>query len=267
MMKSYTDTDQRLHLLCQLIAKANRTYVSGREDDSHTNLYFDSLGDRITGRWIETKDDKLLFTLNLSDLNVEVIDHSQKVLGSFEAIGKTIHEIESEIEKGLPGLGLNKSGFSEGLHFEIPEYSFAADPVPTLDVAAINEWKQFRLLANEACALLLGHAQSHEEIRIWPHHFDTGIYTNIKPNIGLGFGLAMEDKMIGSPYFYMSGYPKNGTLAYDGLPGGSGWEWKIGKEWNGAILSLNEFVDKSDADRKSLLGNYLLNAYGWFIRQ
>jgi len=266
-MKQYNDTDRRLHLLCQIIAKANRTFVPAKEDDSHTNLYFDSLGDRITGRWIEVNNDKLLFTITLSNLSVEVLNNSQQPVASYVTVGKMISEVEMEIEKDLPSWGLNKSGFREDLHFEIPEYSFVSEPVSSLDLEAIMEWKQFRLLANEACALLLGYAQSQVEIRIWPHHFDTGIYTDIKPNIGLGLGLAMEDEIVGAPYFYMSGYPKNGTIDYVALPEGSGWEWKISEEWNGAVLSIDELRDKSDTERKSLLSNYLREAYGWFVLQ
>ncbi|MFT5886141.1 MAG: hypothetical protein ACI9IP_002605 [Arcticibacterium sp.] len=42
-MTGYTQTDQQLHWLSQIIAKANRTYVPAEEDDSHTNLYFNAL--------------------------------------------------------------------------------------------------------------------------------------------------------------------------------------------------------------------------------
>ncbi|MFT6215316.1 MAG: hypothetical protein ACJAS3_001715 [Roseivirga sp.] len=49
-MNSYTQTDQQLHWLCQILAKTNRTYAPKKEDDSHTHLYFDSLDHRIYGR-------------------------------------------------------------------------------------------------------------------------------------------------------------------------------------------------------------------------
>jgi len=46
-MQEYIKVDQYLHQLVQVIAKANRTFVQEKEDDSHTNLYFDSLGEKI----------------------------------------------------------------------------------------------------------------------------------------------------------------------------------------------------------------------------
>ena len=64
-MQRYPKVDQQIHLLSQLIAKANRTFVPKSEDDSHTNLFFDPLGNRITGRWVKAGKNKVIFALNL----------------------------------------------------------------------------------------------------------------------------------------------------------------------------------------------------------
>ena len=266
-MNNYTDIDQRLHLLCQVIAKANRTFVPKQDDDSHTNLYFDMLGNRITGRWINAENKKLLLVLNLESLNIEIVNQSQTRLATILTVGSKIEKIEKEVEKQLLGLGLPSAGFIDALHFTIPDYSFKDEEVSALDAVSLNEWKHFRQLANEACAWLLGHAQLVEEIRIWPHHFDTGIYSLINSNLGLGFGLAMEDKMFGLPYFYMSGYPLNGTLNYDSVPSGNEWQWELGADWNGAILTIDKLVDKSDAAQKSVLIDYITTAYKWYANQ
>lgn len=266
-MKHYNDTDQRLHLLCQKIAKVNRTFVPSKEDDSHTNLYFDPVGDRILGRWIELKDRKLLFMLNLSNMKFEVVNDSQELLASYAIINRINQDIELEVEAELPSLGLHGSGFREKLHFEIPDYPFAEEQNSSFDLAAINEWKAYRSLSNEACALFLGHAQCHEEIRIWPHHFDTGVYTDVKPNLGLGFGFAMQDEMVGAPYFYLVGYPAQGAIDFNGMPEGIDWEWKTGEEWNGAVFPISHLANKTDEERKVLLRDYIKNAFGWFVLQ
>ena len=104
-MKSYTATDQQLHWLCQVIAKANRTFVPAKEDDSHTNLYFDFLGNRITGRWIQTESDKVLFTLNLTNLDFEIINSSQQVIATTKTDGRSIEEIELIFENLFPRFG------------------------------------------------------------------------------------------------------------------------------------------------------------------
>ena len=46
-MKTYNKVDQQLHLLCQVIGKANRTFVPDKADESHTNLHFDPWGNKI----------------------------------------------------------------------------------------------------------------------------------------------------------------------------------------------------------------------------
>ncbi|MFT6880944.1 MAG: hypothetical protein ACJARG_001878, partial [Arcticibacterium sp.] len=114
-MTRYTRTDQQLHWLSQIIAKANRTYVLAKEDDSHTTLYFDVLGNRILGRWIKVGSFNIIFTLNLDNQKVEVLDAKHQIIASFETISHTVKEIEKNIEEVLPSLGLNSSGFSKEL--------------------------------------------------------------------------------------------------------------------------------------------------------
>jgi hypothetical protein len=266
-MHSYTQSDQQLHWLCQIIAKANRTYVPKKADDSHTNLYFDPLGNRIVGRWIKTIGGNVLFTLNLDKQTFDILDHTHKIVASVPSISFDISEIERKIEGLLPNFGLNPKGFSANLHFEIPRYEFAKEPMQRIDPQSLNKWKHYRQIANEACILLLGHAQVWEEIRIWPHHFDTGIHAIVKKGLGLGFGLAMEDTLAEIPYFYMSGYPDQGSIHFDNLPEGKEWIWKSGESWNGAFLPLNQLEDKKVEEQMDILRNYILKVYKWFIGQ
>ena len=266
-MKHYTKTDQHLHWICQIIAKANRTFVPKKEDDSHTNLYFDSLGNRIVGRWVNTINGDILFTLNLANQQIEIVDSSNQIIASVKTISCNIKDVEKNIEELLPTLGLNADGFSADLHFEIPNYEFAKEAIPAIDETALNEWKYIRKIANEACMLLLGHLQASEEIRIWPHHFDTGLYTVLPNNIGLGFGFAMEDEMAGAPYYYMSGYPISGSINYENLPSGKGWKWELGEDWKGAILPMNQLETQSELEQKRMLNDFLIATVNWFIKQ
>lgn len=266
-MKSYTETDQQLHRLCQIIAKANRTFVPKKDDDSHTNLYFDSLGNRIFGRWITGDDGDFIFTLNLNNQQIEILNTAYELVGEVKTITKALSDIEKEIEAFLPNIKLNPSGFSKKLHYEIPSYSFTNDPVQFIEPEKISEWKRYRRIANNACSLLMGHAQSWEEIRIWPHHFDTGIYLTLSTKLGVGFGLAMQDEMVGAPYFYMSAYTPNGAIEYQNLPKGKEWKWKLEENWKGAILSLSKFQGKAEQEQEQMLHNFLLESFEWFAKQ
>jgi hypothetical protein len=266
-MHNYTKTDIQLHWLCQIIAKANRTFVPKKADDSHTSLYFDALGNRVMGRWISTEGHACIFTLNLANQQVEVLNAQHQVVAAVETIAKVRAQLEAEISALLPRLGLAPEGFTDALHYEIPAYDFADKPIPLLDATSIDEWKHYRQLANEACSLLLGNAGLGEEIRIWPHHFDTGIYFKLSSKMGIGFGLAMEDAMAGAPYFYMSAYPAEGTIDYKNVQEGEAWRWEIGEYWKGAILPIDQLENKSLMEQQQLLKSYLREAFGWFLKQ
>ena len=66
-MQAYIDTDQRLHLLAQMLTKANQAYVMHEDDDSHTNLFFDPISMSIYGRWKPTATGRALLTIDLSN--------------------------------------------------------------------------------------------------------------------------------------------------------------------------------------------------------
>ena len=71
------------------------------------------------------------------------------------------------------------------------------------------------LLFYSLIATLLNHfLQTNVEARIWPHHFDTGIYAMPNEDIGLGFGLAMNDGLVGEPYFYLAAYKSEGAIDF-----------------------------------------------------
>jgi len=265
-MQAYNKTDQQLHQLSQTIAKANRTYVPSKPDDSHTNLCFDDVGSRIEGHWINNGKENLLLTLNLNLLQFEWLNEEKECLHSVTTIGKTVEEIENELAGILTELDFNPKGFTDILHFEIPVYPFALEPIQSIDEADMAEWKSYRQLANELCAMVLDDLQLKSDIRIWPHHFDTGIYVEINQNLGLGFGLAMEDSMAGAPYFYMSGYSLNGSLKYNSLPELTHGKWEVSEYWQGSILPLDNLKNGIFEENKNAINNYFSKSINWFSR-
>ena len=240
-IKNYTNTDQKLHLLCQIIAKANRTFVPTKKDGSNTNLAYNMLKNRIEGRWIKASSGKIILSLNLSNFQFEWIDEQNTVLDSIHSIGFTMEKIENEIDKGLGNLGLHSDAFKEPMHYKIPKYSFLNDPISPISYDEIRLWKMFRGLANVACDNLMLSLKNTSEIRIWPHHFDTGIYLEPSTQIGIGFGLAMEDSLVAAPYFYFSGYGLNGyTIDYTNFQVLEIGKWIVEENWKGAVLPLHD---------------------------
>jgi len=266
-MKEYNKIDQHLHLLCQVIGKANRTFVPKKPDESHTNLYFDPWGNKIIGRWIQTGSGTVLVSLDLNTLQYEVLNSSRKQILAVSSVGKTVEEIEREFETLLPKAGLDPTGFRAPMPHEIPAYAFSKEPLKAIEAQALDQWKYFRNLANQSSYNFLGYAQAESEVRIWPEHFDTGIYFEYAGIIGIGFGLAMEDSMAGEPYFYMAGYPLNGSLVFENLPQSPTWKWELGEHWKGAILPLSVLENASHSQTEKILGDYIMQNFDWYSMQ
>lgn len=266
-MQEYNKTDQQLHLLTQIIAKANRTFVPKKEDDSHTNLSYDELGDRILGHWINTDNGDIIVGLNLSSLSIEVISSSNQSLSSTSTIGKTISTIEGEVAEALQSVGLDINGFTNDLHFEIPDYSIAKDEMAAISVASLEEWRQIRSLANQQNQFVLDFLAQHGEIRIWPHHFDTGIYVTPTERLGIGFGLAMGDSMEPSPYLYTSGYGLKGEFQYTDLPTLEHGRWEIGEHWRGAVLPISAILNMNAEDAQKVINAYAKSSLSWYLQR
>ena len=193
--------------------------------------------------------------------------NSMRALLAVSAQGKTVPEVEAAIESALRGLGLDPKGFNEAMHYVVPTYEVTGKPWSNMDKAALLTWRKYRALGNAICYELLGHAQLKAEVRIWPHHFDTGFYVTLNDHMGLGFGLAMHDTVADAPYFYMAGYPVNGSITYNDLPNTAGWEWKTDDRWKGAILPLPTLEEMKDDQRQELLSDCLMSAFKWFLCQ
>ena len=259
----YIKTDEHIHQLCQTIAKVNRTFVPKQDDDSHTNLYFNDMDARIVGRQVATKLGSLVFSLNLHSYEFEWLDLGKNAIQSFDIDGKTIAQFEDEIAHKLSDLGLDSKGFKDELHFEISDYSFKKEAFNCPDDDAMEEWMAYRSMGNQVCTLLAGHANINAEVRIWPHHFDTGVYFELPNGTGIGFGLAMSDSILNAPYLYMTAYPKNGDINYNEAPDLSVGQWHTSPNFSGALLNCNIPLE----ELQELFPEYLLTAYQWFANQ
>ncbi|MBS1518191.1 MAG: hypothetical protein JSS91_08890 [Bacteroidetes bacterium] len=261
-MQTYIKTDQQIHQLSQTIAKFNRSYAIKKEDDSHTSLALDQIGNRLLGRWVDSSEGNVILALTFDKLRFEIFNDSMKSLFSVDIGGKTQFQAEEDIISFLPQIGLSAESFSKPLHFEIPDYDFIHDTYFRFkenELNELNQWIHSRALANDACGWLNIHLRTDCEVRIWPHHFDTGIYVEPNKNTGIGFGLAMQDGIVNNPYYYFSGYGLNGHNMNFDLTGKLKYgSWIITENWKGAVLKLSE------ANRETVK-EFLLEVTQWYL--
>lgn len=255
-MNSYIKIDQQIHFLAQVLARVNRSFLPKTEDDSHTNLAFDPIGQRLFGRWIEGSSNKVILSLNLRRSSFEWQDDSDKCTHSISFLNKNMKEIEADIHASFHMLNLEADDFFKSMHYDIPDYSFKAVKFAAFDKAVLDQWISFRSLANYASANVLNFLQSESEIRIWPHHFDTGIYTNPNSKFGIGFGLAMSDAENPSPYFYISAYPSSGQINYANIKELEFGDWKISDNWKGAVFALSDLDNLDFIEQLNLINQF-----------
>lgn len=241
-MQGYKTTDQILHQLSQVIAKVNKAYLPHQHDDSHTNLYFNEVGQRITGRWFSEKGSKHLVVFDLLKWEYHILDETLKVVESISQSGKTESQSEDMERKALQVLGFSVEKLGVPLHFEIPKYPFLEEGINKPNIENLETWIRIRAQANQ---LLLGYLQQEAEVRIWPHHFDIGVYVEAHSELGIGFDLAMEDSMIETPYFYLSGYSlKNKNWNWEKSKELNAGRWVVNDNWKGAVLPITQTLLK-----------------------
>jgi len=221
------------------------------------------LNKKLYGRWIKINHNRLILALNLHSFSFEWINDALSVIQTHPIEGQTLMEIEQGIADALTKLGFTKKSLDRKLNYEIPVYPFTHDPFNYLAAQDLLEWEQYRTMANRACFDLLGMLQIAGEIRIWPHHFDTGIYVEPKKHLGLGFGLAMTDNLVGNPYFYFSAHGLNDyNLDYNNMPELSFGQWIINESWKGAVLPLP--LLKQDSTTR--IFSFLQEVSKWYLK-
>lgn len=266
-MQSYIRADQQIHILSQLIAKVNRSCLPALQDDSHTNLYFDPIEQMLYGRWFELHGERVISAIALPELRFDLIKPDRSRVVEISLSGKDLQDIEKEIEDAFSRLGGPGEGLLDPMHYEIPTYECSLVDQMALNSEGLREWVTYRTLANYACLDLMGMTQAASEIRIWPHHFDTGIYVEPNERMGIGFGLAMQDGMVDTPYFYLSAYPKTSDLNYEKAPVSAYWTWHTTDAWKGCVLPLSNITDESLEIGSGKVHEYLAVNTNWILTQ
>lgn len=265
-MEDYNLMDQKLHWLCQPIAKINRTFVAKEEDDSHTNIGLDIIANRLRGHWFKKNNSSYLVCFNIADQCYEMLDDGFHLIWKLSPAGLRMKEVEEGINLKLESHSINDSNWMKDLHFEIPDYDFRSKAIPDLDAKSLQKWLHFRGIASYAALDLNNHFNLESSIRIWPHHFDTGSYLEINNSLGIGFGLAMKDSIINQAYFYISAYPQKGEIDYYKLSSTDPWEWVIEEKWKGAVLSLEKLSKISEEKQLEAIQSYIKEATSTLLK-
>ena len=246
--------EKQLHLASQYLAAAGISFLPKEDDDSHTNIGFNTDGGYLETHALSGNSDKLI--LNYKGFNLEW--RSNKGSEVFKLDGATHKEVVKWIsDRGLTAL--NKE-YKFKFHYDLPYEIDDASTYSLSDVEKLNELMHLRILAQFILERIDSHYKLNASIRIWPHHFDTGIYASVQnTGITVGLGLAIPDSVCDDHYLYITGY-KNGNAmdvsTFDELSIG---DWKS-DGFTGAVLNGNGIVETDGVDFFKEVINRLISA-------
>ncbi len=183
-----------------------------------------------------------------------IIDRHGKTSESVPLTEKSFEETLLELAALWRKMGLDTLPFEQSLHYNIPAYAFANEVLTSPSKEDLETWLKLRSIANETLGALESSFLAESKVRIWPHHFDTGIYLQVTDDAGIGAGLAMADGVCETPYFYLSGQQTKGDFDY-GTPESKTGEWRLEGDWKGALLPATKELMFHSRDVYNWLNN------------
>ncbi|SIR33641.1 hypothetical protein [Maribacter ulvicola] len=226
----------QMHLAAQYLAAAGISFLTKKDDDSHTNLGWSIEKQQLETHPLSSKGDILSLNYNTFSLEWNVSNNN----ASFLLDGKTHQQVLQWLEE-TSRLFLNKA-YTYDFHYNLP-YSIDATYTFKLNVPELKYLAALRTLAQSSVVKTLNTTDLESSIRVWPHHFDLGAYASLAHKVSVGFGLAIPDDIINEHYFYISGYGEQGSLDTNNFEILSLGEWK-NTSFKGAVLPVANVNEK-----------------------
>ncbi|WP_424275174.1 hypothetical protein [Eudoraea sp.] len=232
--------EKMMYLLAQYLAAAGISFIEKKDDDSHSNLGFSIENSSMYSRPLNENGD----TLSVSYKKFTLEWNSNGVSTSMRLDGTTHAEILNWIEK-MAAKGSIKVAYSYSFHYDFPYQTKDNFVFKLLDATRLRELLKLRVLAQMVLETFLQDQNLNSEIRIWPHHFDTGAYAIFNDRTGdaIGLGLAIPDTVCSDHYFYINGYKGHESMDTSDFKPLSLGSWGA-HGFNGAILPATK-IDKN----------------------
>ncbi|WP_289039680.1 hypothetical protein [uncultured Zobellia sp.] len=225
-----------MHLAAQYLAAAGISFVDKKADDSHTNLGWSIAKQQLETHPLSPKGD--ILALSYNNFSLEWISPDEDV--SFSLEGKTHRQVLEWLTHTADTF-LGKK-YIYDFHYDLP-YSVDDTFTYTLNAISLIKLGVLRTIAQLGLINTLQETDLESDVRIWPHHFDTGAYASLNSDISVGFGLAIPDDMVNEHYFYISGYKGHSALDTTKFNSLSRGEWK-NDSFKGAVLPATKINEE-----------------------
>lgn len=261
----YMDTlnlaDKTLHSLAQLIALTGMQCLPQQADDSQTNMAWNYGLHWLEGRVFNQAGQHLRLVIDTKVFIVQLVDDQNRPLSLFSPEGKTPVDAKTWWNDQMRSWGISEI---RDLNYLLAHEPIAPDTVYDRP-SALRDWNHWRTVANEALQTLNQWSGRQSEIRIWPHHFDTGVYYSLfdaqqHERAAIWAGYAIADSICPEPYFYLSGYHKRQPINFLSAPSLFAGEWRTGADWQGALLPISTSLPSERIDV------FFRESYTWLHR-
>ena len=257
-MNNVNQADKTLHSLAQLVALTGMQWLPLQADDSQTNMAWNSHQHRLEGRTFTHNGQQVRLVVDTGAFVLQFIDNREQVLASFSPENKTPADATAWWKDQMKEWGIS----------EIRKLNYQLDHNPVDFQTAYEKpvglpvWNYWRTIANEALQTLTDWSGRESEVRIWPHHFDTGVYyaqtdDNGQEKAAIWAGYAIADSICDEPYFYLSGYSSNLPIDFAIAPALSVGEWRNTTDWKGAMLPV------SASNEPETIDTFFQESYVW----
>jgi hypothetical protein len=244
--------EKQMHLASQYLAAAGISFVEKQDDDSHTNLGFNAEKGVMYTHALSDNGDQLILNYNTFSLNWKSVHKTSSV----SLNGKTHKAIMDWISiSAQKAIG---KPYKYAFHYDLP-YTISDDFTFELkDANRLNELLENRTLAYSIIEEFLTINNLKSEIRVWPHHFDTGAFVLFENDSGLsiGLGFTIPDAVAQDHYFYIGGYKGHDAIYTSNFTELSHGQWS-NEGFVGAILSIS----KTNKTKGVTFFNEVLSAY------
>lgn len=247
----------QLHHAAQFATALGISFLPPEEDDSHTNLGWESVHEALCSREVPTPDGALQVALRPHDLTLLVVLDGA-ITRRIPLHGLTISHVETALCDAVNDAGLDGRRLTMNRHYEIPVHPVAAGE--PFDARAGAEFSELANWYSNAASRLeeLRRRTAGAEVRCWPHHFDIATLATIAPGRSSGAGMLPGDEQVPEPYYYVNAYPppppERATAV---LPGGAYWNTD---GWFGAVLTASR-LSSDPVAQASQVGSFLDSAF------
>ncbi|NVK05812.1 MAG: hypothetical protein HWD92_13385 [Flavobacteriia bacterium] len=249
------EADVALHRGAQYIALTAVAFIPHESDDSHTNIGWNAERKRLEGRWFQSIGNE--YRLTLSPATYELIweDRNRTAVERLQLSGSEETEVRDWWNSTAETIG-GKSVAELEMNYELPQkevYTSSTFPTPSSDM--VNIWVRWRSFGQKAISVISALMETEIKPRIWPHHFDTGIFGKFNQVASLGCGVSPADGMVDEPYIYLYGW-KDGTYMpapATAIKHGRWIEQSKTGDWSGFILPYSEAKSLEMSDVKLAL--------------